>query len=181
MSESNDAPEEPRWLSDEERQDWVAYLLATRLLWGQLERDMQRGAGMPLTYYEMLSVLSEEPGRSLRMAELSSRLRVSASRLSHAVSRLEEFRWLRRELSAGDRRSWVANLTDEGMEVVRAAAPIHVESVRNCLFDRLSPMQLHELGEISRALLRHPSPHERRSRVIDERQSHPDQKDPHQA
>ena len=159
---------EPRWLSPEERESWVAYLIATRLLWAEFERDMQRGAGMPLTYYEILSMLSEVPGHALRMAELSSMLQVSPSRLSHAMSRLEESGWVRRELCPSDRRGWIAILTEEGMSAVRAAAPTHVESVREHLFDQLTPAQVEQLGEISRALLSHLAPGINLAREISE-------------
>ena len=149
---------EPRWLSPEERETWLAYLLATRLLWGQFERDMQRGAGMPLTYYEILSVLSEHPEHALRMADISNLLQVSPSRLSHAVSRLEEAGWIRRELCPSDRRGWIAVLTEAGMATVQSPAPIHVESVRSHLFDQLTPSQIEQLGQISRSLLAHLAP-----------------------
>jgi DNA-binding MarR family transcriptional regulator len=144
---------EPRWLSEDERDIWVPYLIATRVLWSLLERDMQRGADMPLTYYEILSVLSEVPERAARMVDLSNALQVSPSRLSHAVSRLQENGLVRRESCASDRRSWRVVLTEEGLDAVREAAPVHVESVRCRLFDQLTPQQLAQLGEISRALL----------------------------
>lgn len=149
---------EPRWLSPEEQENWIAFLLAIRLLSGQFDRDMQRGAGMPLTYYEILSVLSEVPERALRMSDLSQLLQVSPSRLSHAVSRLEEAGWVRRELYPSDRRGWTAVLTQEGMKAVETAAPAHVESVRSHLFDQLTPSQMEQLGAISRVLLAHLAP-----------------------
>jgi hypothetical protein len=46
-------------------------------------------------------------------------------------------------------------LTDEGFAALEAAAPQHVESVRNHLFDQLTPAQIASLGEISDALLEH--------------------------
>ena len=113
---------------------------------------------MPLTYYEILSMLSEVPGHAMRMTELSTVLQVSPSRLSHAVSRLEESGLVRRELCPSDRRGWVAILTEEGMKEVRSAAPTHVESVREHLFDQLTPAQIAQLGEISKALLSHLAP-----------------------
>lgn len=146
---------ETGWLNAEEQRTWHAFLLATRLLFAQLEREVQRGAGMPLTYYEVLSVLSETPGRTLRMSDLADALQVSASRLSHAVSRLEEAGWVYRELCPSDRRSWFARLTEQGFAVLEAAAPCHVESVREHLFDQLTPMQLDHLRDISESLKGH--------------------------
>jgi DNA-binding MarR family transcriptional regulator len=149
---------EPRWLNSQDQEVWISYLVATRLLWSQFERDLQREARLPLTYYEILSVLSEVEGRSLSLSQLATVLQVSPSRLSHAVSRMEESGWIRREMCPLDRRKWNAVLTDEGLTVLRAAAPAHVESVRTHLFDRLTPAQVEQLGEISRALLTHLAP-----------------------
>jgi len=146
---------ETRWLSDEEQRIWRAFLFASRLLFSEFERDMQRGAGMPLTYYEILSVLSGVPNRALRMSELAEALQVSPSRISHAVSRLEEAGCVRREPCPSDRRVFYAVLTDHGYRVLEEAAPAHVESVRTHLFDQLTPEQQAELGEISRAILKH--------------------------
>lgn len=146
---------EPRWLDPHEQETWRAFLLGTRLLFAEFERDMQRGAGMPLTYYEVLSVLSEAPGRALRMSELASALQVSASRISHSVSRMEGKGWIRRELCPLDRRSWFATLTDEGFSALEVAAPYHVASVREHLFDQLTPEQLDRVRESGRSLLRH--------------------------
>ncbi|MGI8968639.1 MAG: MarR family winged helix-turn-helix transcriptional regulator [Chloroflexota bacterium] len=144
-----------RWLDEDEQRVWRAFLLATRLLFAEFERDMQQDAGMPLTYYEVLMALSEVPGRTLRMSELAEVLQGSPSRISHAVSRLEEAALVRRELCPSDRRSWFAILTEEGFATLKAAAPYHVDSVREHLFDQLTPAQVDQLGEISRALLRH--------------------------
>lgn len=146
---------ETRWLSPDEQQTWRTFLIATRLLFAEFERDMQQCAGMPLTYYEVLMVLSEAPDRALRMSELAGALQVSPSRISHAVSRLEGTGWIRRELCPSDRRSWFAILTHEGFAALEAAAPFHVESVREHLFDRLSPAQLSHLRDISKTLLHH--------------------------
>ena len=149
---------EPRWLNSEEQEIWISFLVATRLLWSQLERDLQRELRLPRTYYEILSTLSETPGHTLSLSHLATFLQLSPSRLSHAVSRLEESGWIRREMSAVDRRKWSAVLTDEGMAKLCAAAPVHVESVRTRLLDQLTPVQVEQLGEISRALLAHLAP-----------------------
>ena len=145
----------PRWLNEDESRTWIAWLLSTRLLWDELERDLQRDASMPYSYYEVLVMLSETPGRSRRMSELADATQSSRSRLSHAVARLEALGWVRREVCEGDRRGWLAVLTDEGFAAIEAAAPDHVESVRTHLFDQLSPEQQRQLREISDVFLDH--------------------------
>ena len=146
---------EPRWLDSEEQRTWIGWVFASRLLWEELERDLQRDAAMPFGYYEILMLLSEEPTRTLRMSELADALQSSRSRLSHAVNRLEELGWVRRESCPTDRRGANAVLTDAGFAALEAAAPHHVESVRTHLFDQLSPEQLRDLRAISEQLLEH--------------------------
>jgi DNA-binding MarR family transcriptional regulator len=140
---------ETRWLSDEEQQTWRAFLAAVRLLTGQLDRELQSESAMPHAYYEILVVLSEAPGRTLRMNELADRVQSSRSRLSHAVSRLEEAGWVRRQSCPSDKRGSLAVLTDNGFAALEAAAPGHVRGVRRHLFDVLTPTQVEQLGQIS--------------------------------
>ena len=144
---------EPRWLDARQQRAWRSFLAATRLLHAQLDRELQRDSGMPHTYYEILVRLSEAPDRVLRMSELADASESSRSRLSHAVSRLEEAGWVIRESCPTDRRGSFARLTDEGFAALAAAAPSHVGSVRRLLIDRLSDAQLDQLCEISELIL----------------------------
>ncbi|WP_088318399.1 MarR family winged helix-turn-helix transcriptional regulator [Kineosporia sp. R_H_3] len=137
-----------RWLSADEQRSWRAYLAATKLLAAQLERELQRSKGFSHAYYDILVRLSEAPERRLRMSELADAADSSRSRLSHAVSRLEELGWVVRETCASDRRGAYANLTDAGFAALVDAAPSHVESVRTHLFDPLTPEDARRLGEI---------------------------------
>jgi DNA-binding MarR family transcriptional regulator len=146
---------EGRWLDAKERQQWLTYIFATNLLYEQFERDLQRDAGMPLAYYQILVALSDSPDRTQRMSDLAGMLLVSRSRLSHAVARLEDAAWVRRSRCANDRRGSYATLTDAGFAVLEAAAPHHVNSVRAHLFDQLTPEQLEQLREINKKLLDH--------------------------
>lgn len=141
-----------RWLDDSEQRTWRNFLAATQLVNEALDRQLQREAGMPHTYYMILVALSEAPGRSMRMTELAVRAQCSQSRLSHAVARLEERGWVRRAPCDTDRRGNVAALTDEGFAALAAAAPGHVEEVRRSLFDALTPSQVRALDEICTAV-----------------------------
>jgi DNA-binding MarR family transcriptional regulator len=143
---------ETRWLTADEQRAWRAYLDATQLLFEALDRQLQRDAGMPHGYYEILVRLSESPSRSMRMSQLATLTRSSRSRLSHAVARLEEKGWVRRGECATDRRGQVAQLTDEGFAVLAQAAPDHVAAVRAHLIDRLSSEQISQLESIGAAV-----------------------------
>ncbi|WP_433134246.1 MarR family winged helix-turn-helix transcriptional regulator [Micromonospora sp. CA-240977] len=144
-----------RWLDSDEQRTWRAYLTASRALMDTLDRELQRDAGMPHAYYEILVRLSESPGRRLRMSDLAEAAGSSRSRLSHAVARLEAAGWVRREDCPTDRRGQIALLTDEGFATLAAAAPGHVEGVRRHLFDALSPAQVDQLRRISETLADH--------------------------
>ncbi|MER6825144.1 MarR family transcriptional regulator [Streptosporangium sp. NPDC000563] len=142
-----------RWLDDDEQRTWRAYMAASQLVLEELDRQLQRDSGMPHAYYAVLVKLSEAPERMMRMSELAAEVNSSQSRLSHAVKRLEERGWVRREPCAADKRVSWAILTDEGFAALTAAAPGHVEVVRQTLFDRLTPDQLRQLREICTAIL----------------------------
>jgi DNA-binding MarR family transcriptional regulator len=143
---------ETRWLTEEEQGVWRSFLAAMHLLVDQLDRELQHDADMPHTYYEILVTLSETPGRTMRMNQLAELCQSSRSRLSHAVSRLEEAGWVRRTACPTDKRGALAVLTDEGFAALEAAAPGHVEGVRRHLFDVLTPEQVEQLGQISAAI-----------------------------
>ena len=89
--------DETRWLEPDELETWLSYVAATTLLEGALDRQLQRDADMPHAYYQILAMLSEVPGRTLRMSELAAITQSSQSRLSHAVARLERKGWVRRK------------------------------------------------------------------------------------
>lgn len=146
---------EPRWLDAEEQQTWRTFLSAAILLFDQLDRELMRDAGLQQTYFEILVRLSEADGRALRMSVLARDSLSSRSRLSHAVSRLEEKGWVRREDCLTDRRGQVAVLTDAGFAVLQDAAPKHVESVRTHLFDQLDTGQQQALREVSEQIVKH--------------------------
>ena len=152
-------PGEPRWLDAEEQRAWRAWLYSSLLLQDRLDRELTHETGISHAYYEILVQLSETEGRMLRMSQLADRCLSSRSRLSHAVSRLEERGWARRQVCPDDGRGQLAVLTDEGFAALEAAAPVHVEGVRTHLFDQLSPEQVAALRDVGETLLKHLAPH----------------------
>lgn len=143
---------ETRWLDADEQRTWRAFLTASRLLWDQVERELQQDAGLPHAYYEILVHLSETPGRAMRMSKLAEGSLSSRSRLSHAVARMEQAGWVERRPCPDDRRGQIAALTDAGFARLEQAAPGHVEEVRRLLFDLLTREQQIALREISEKL-----------------------------
>ncbi len=142
-----------RWLDADEQRTWRAWMGSARLILETLDRQLSQTADLPHTYYEILVRLSEAPGRTLRMSQLADGALVSRSRLSHAVSRLEGKGWIRRESCPDDKRGALAVLTDDGFAVLAAAAPGHVEAVRQVLFDPLDAAEVRQLESICSRLL----------------------------
>ncbi|WP_149827661.1 MarR family winged helix-turn-helix transcriptional regulator [Streptomyces tailanensis] len=138
-----------RWLTPDEQRAWRAYVAASSLLEDALDRQLQQEAGMPHLYYSMLAALSEAPDRRMRMTDLAERLKITRSRLTYVVTRLEKDGVLRRENCQWDKRGSIAVLTDEGMALLERTAPGHVETVRKAVFDHLTPEQIGQLEEIS--------------------------------
>lgn len=143
------------WLDADEQATWRAFLAANQLLFDQLDRELQGASGMPHTYYEILVRLSEAPEWRMRMSELAAASLSSRSRISHAVTRLEQLGWVQRQSCPSDRRGLLAVLTDQGFTSLATAAPGHVEGVRRHLFDQLRPVQVRQLRRVSEAVVAH--------------------------
>ncbi|GAA1279251.1 hypothetical protein Psi02_68230 [Planotetraspora silvatica] len=144
---------ETRWLDEDEQGAWRAYIWTNHLLWEALERQLQQDSGIPHAYYIMLVCLSESPDRTMTMTQLASVTQFSASRLSHAMARLEEKGWVRRIKHDEDRRTTVARLTAEGFAALEKAAPGHVDEVRRRVFDPLSRDQIRQFHDILATIL----------------------------
>jgi DNA-binding MarR family transcriptional regulator len=145
--------DEDIWLTADELKAWLSYVAMSTLLEAALDRQLQRDSAMSHPYYQILAMLSDVPGRTLRMSDLAALTQSSQSRLSHAVARLEANGWIRRVPCADDRRSTLAQLTEEGFAALADAAPGHVRTVREHLFDRLTTEQVGQLHEICRSVL----------------------------
>ena len=142
-------PDEPRWLTDCERDAWVALAKLVFNLPGALDAQLSRDSGLTLFDYFVLSGLSMAPGRTQRLSELASHIGSSLSRLSNVVKRLEQRGLLRREPDPEDPRYTRAVLTDAGWDVVVAAAPGHVAAVRRYVIDGLTEQQVTVLHDIA--------------------------------
>lgn len=144
--------DEAHWLDAEEQRTWRAFLAAVRRIGDDLERQLQHKAGMPHTYYLILAMLSESADWTASMTDLATKTGASASRLSHAMNRLEEQGWVERNRSSCNGRIIMATLTEAGFATLTSIAPGHVCEVRRVLFDRLSREQIRQLYEIAEAI-----------------------------
>ncbi|HEY2704354.1 MAG TPA: MarR family transcriptional regulator [Candidatus Dormibacteraeota bacterium] len=145
----------PAELDDEEARTWRAYACAARRLFAQIDRDMQRDAGLPISYWELLRHLAESPGAAMRMSDLAEATQSAPSRLTHAVTQLESSGLVERRQCTTDRRGSYAALTEKGLAAVVAAGDAATQSLRTHFLGSLSAADLARLRGISEAILAH--------------------------
>lgn len=139
----------PKWLNREEDAAWRGYRRMRVLLDLQIARDLASDSGLSEADYDVLSTLSETDGRCMRLSDLAAHMLWSKSRLSHHTVRMQQRGLVIREEDVDDGRgSWVV-LTDAGMDVIRAAAPPHVASVRRHMIDLLTADERDALASLS--------------------------------
>lgn len=148
MSTQQSEAQDTLWLSSREQTSWRAFLGGTTVLTDQLDRDLRREHGLSMSEYEILVRLSEAPNRTIRMAELASRVSHSRSRITHTIARLERNDMVARDQCSTDGRGVTARLTDHGFAVLTDAAHTHVRGVRQYLLDNASPEEFATLGRI---------------------------------
>lgn len=131
---------------------WLALVGVLHSLPQALDASMQCEAGMTLYGYLVLAALSDVPDRTLRMSDLAMVTNGSLPRLSQVVSKLEGRGLVKRKPDPTDGRFTLAVLTAKGMKTLEAAAPGHVERVRQLVFDPLTKAQVRQMRDISRRI-----------------------------
>jgi DNA-binding MarR family transcriptional regulator len=141
------------WLDRRQLRAWIRLVGILELLPGILDAQLRRDAGVTEFEYYVLAMLSEAPGRTLRMTELARQTNATLPRLSHVVNRLEGRGLVERYPCPEDRRATNARLTEAGWAKVQEAAPGHVANVRRHVIDALSDEQIDQLVAIGDAIL----------------------------
>ncbi len=143
-----------RWLTPTEERAWRGYRRMRTLLDLQLARDLARDSGLSEPDFDVLSTLTERADARWRAGDLAERLLWSTSRLTHHVKRMEGRGLVRRQPCDDDGRGAVLTLTDAGWSTLKAAAPLHVRSVRKQFIDLLTAEEIDCLAGISEKVSR---------------------------
>ncbi|ALU73413.1 MarR family transcriptional regulator (plasmid) [Rhodococcus erythropolis R138] len=141
--------DEVRWLDESEAAAWVPLVSAAMWLPTALDIQLVRDAGLSHFEYGVLSGLSMQADRSLRLRDLAKSANSTFSRLSKVIDRLSDQGWVERRPDPQDGRSTQAVLTEAGWDKVVATAPGHVNRVRELIFDRLTRAEIKQLGAIA--------------------------------
>jgi DNA-binding MarR family transcriptional regulator len=126
---------------------WIRMIGGIKSLLNALDRDLRSQSSMSHDDYQILSQLHRAVNRTLRMSVLAREIGFSASRLSHAVGRMEETGWIERRPSRDDRRGTDASLTALGLEMVEGASTGHLDLVHRVVFETLGPGRAADTAE----------------------------------
>lgn len=143
----------PRWLDDREQQAWRGYLAMQTELQAHLNRRLQADSGLSLSDFAVLVTLTDTADGRLRAGELAEALQWEKSRLSHHLARMQRRGLVERQECPDDARGAFVAVTDDGRRAIERAAPPHVETVRDLVFDVLAPDDVDALARISDAVL----------------------------
>jgi DNA-binding MarR family transcriptional regulator len=144
-SEYREKVDETRWLEAGEQRLWRAWLGVHTRLVARLDADLQAAHRLSFSDYEVLVNLSEAPERSVRMADLAERLRLSPSGLTRRLDGLVREAMVQRRKCPSDGRGSLAVLTEAGLARLEEAAPTHVAGVRRYFIDTLGAREKQEL------------------------------------
>jgi len=123
--------------SPERLRAWRLYFESALALLDVLDAEMERDAGIPIRWYDLLVHLEDEP-RGLRMNELAERILYSKSGFTRVVDRMEDAGLVRRERPENDRRSFLVVLTDEGRKTMERARRHHRQAIEEHFLRHLS-------------------------------------------
>jgi DNA-binding MarR family transcriptional regulator len=126
---------------------WRALLATHARITNQLSAELEAERELPLSWYEVLLVLSESGGR-LRMSELADRLVVNRSSLTRQCDRMVDAGLIKREPVVGDARGIQAVLTRLGRETFRRAAPAHLRGVHRHFTQYLTDTDVAALARV---------------------------------
>ncbi|GAA2282036.1 MarR family transcriptional regulator [Streptomyces ruber] len=151
------ADNEPAPLTPDESLLWQSLGRLVHSLPRVLEEDMAR-TSVTMTEFAVLLLLSEAPGRRLRMSALATAAGLTPSRITRVVDALSGHGLVRKQRHGQDARGSEAVLTDAGLTAMQAAQPTHLASARRRVLDRIPADLVPDLAKALAALTDTQSP-----------------------
>ncbi|MET8566185.1 MarR family winged helix-turn-helix transcriptional regulator [Streptomyces flaveolus] len=137
-----------RWLTPEEQHAWRSFIRLHDKLRGRLSRSLQAESNVSPTDFAVLVELTDVPDGRRRFQALARALEWEKSRMSHHIARMVRRGLVVREECPEDGRGAFVVITEEGRAMIEAAAPRHVEAVRELFLDHVTPAELRTLAQI---------------------------------
>lgn len=143
--------------SPERLRAWRLYFESALALLDVLDAELERDAGIPLRWYDLLVHLEDEP-RGLRMNELAERILYSKGGFTRVVDRMEDAGLVRREQPENDRRSFLIILTDNGRKTMETARRHHRDAIEEHFSRHLSDTDIKALNRAFEKVSTHARP-----------------------
>jgi DNA-binding MarR family transcriptional regulator len=134
--------------STERLRTWRLFFESALALLDVLDSELERDAGIPLRWYDVLVHLEEAP-EGIPMNALADRILYSKSGFTRVVDRMEEAGLVRRVRPEHDRRSILVVLTDKGSDTMKRARRYHRDGIERHFSQHLSQP---EIKALTRAL-----------------------------
>jgi DNA-binding MarR family transcriptional regulator len=132
---------------------WADFVLMQRELARELDRRLQRDAGISQGDYAVMLTLFKAPERRLRPGALGDAIGWEKSRLSHQLTRMVARGLVERvECDTDGRGSWVV-LTRAGRLALLRAMRDHATAIRSLFFDVLEPHEQLAIADASARVL----------------------------
>jgi DNA-binding MarR family transcriptional regulator len=125
---------------------WAGFLRTHARLVRELDEELTRAHGLPLSSFDVLIQLANTPEQQMRLSQLADAVLLSRSGLSRLVARLVEQGLVERIECESDARGAFAALTDAGSARLEAARETHRSGVRRRFLARLSESQQRQLA-----------------------------------
>src|SRR5438067_4208543 len=136
---------------------WRLYFESALALLDVLDAEMERSAGIPIRWYDLLVHLEDEPG-GLRMNALAEGILYSKSGFTRVVDRMEEAGLVQRVRPENDRRSILVVLTDEGRTTMEQARRHHRHGIEQHFSSHLADTDIKTLIRALEKLSTHARP-----------------------
>jgi DNA-binding MarR family transcriptional regulator len=141
-------------LSELEMAAWGGFLRTHATVVRELDDEVTRAHGLPLSSYDVLVQLEHAERGRLRLSQLADAVLLSRSGLSRLVTRLVEQGLLDRTECTDDARGAFASITERGRERLAEARVTHRAGIRRRFLERLSDEQKRQLADAWAALAR---------------------------
>ena len=122
------------------------------ILWGAIDARLQEECGVGLASLNAMLVIDATP--LCRVHDIARAVAITVGGASQAVDRLESAGLCARRANPSDRRSSIVELTPEGKELLRVAAPVFDRELDRLLGAPLPATGLTHLGDALSALRR---------------------------
>lgn len=143
-----------QWLDTHDAEIWGTVWEFVTWVPADLDEHLKSTERMALTDYLTLLSIARADDHHITMINLAHATRMSPSRLSHVMDRLEDRGLAERTRSDQDRRSSIASLAPDGVEFMVRVTPNVVKHMRETIFEAVTEAELDQLSAIMKKIMK---------------------------